>query len=422
MDGMDRIIEKKRGLTKKNILYGIIVIAVLTMLGVVIFGDKSSKYNVDVSRLTIDEVVQDVFQDYITEQGTVQPIKTIYLDAVEGGRVEEILIEEGALVEKGDVILRMSNNNLLLEITNNEAQVVRAVNELRTAKLLMDQQKLANKQQIIELSTQVTQQKRMFENNQQLVQQNHISKEDFEQSREAYETSLAQLELVKENYHNDSIYRAIQISSLESSVESMEKSMQIIRLRLENLNFKAPADGELATLTPEIGQVINYGNRVGTINILDSYKMRADIDEHYISRIHTGLKGECDFANQFYPAEIVKVYPEVQNGRFGVDLVFTGEVPDQIRIGQASRIRLQLGESREGLLLPKGGFYNKTGGQWVFVVDPSGEFAVKREIRIGRQNPRFYEVLEGLEPGEQVITSSYQNFADHDKLVLKNNR
>jgi HlyD family secretion protein len=421
MDGMDRIIEKKRGLTKKNILYGIIVIAVFTMLGMILFGDKSSKYNIDISRITIDEVVQDVFQDYITEQGTVQPISTIYLDAVEGGRVEEILIEEGDLVEKGDVILRMSNNNLLLEITNNEAQVVRAVNELRTARLLMDQQKLANKQQIIELSTKVTQQKRMFENNKQLVQQNHISNEDFEQSREAYETSLAQLKLVKENYHNDSIYRAIQISSLESSVESMEKSMQIIRRRLENLNFKAPADGELATLTPEIGQVINYGNRVGTINILDSYKMRADIDEHYISRIHTGLKGECDFANQFYPAEIVKVYPEVQNGRFGVDLEFTGEVPDQIRIGQASRIRLQLGESREGLLLPKGGFYNKTGGQWVFVVDPSGEFAEKREIRIGRQNPRFYEVLEGLEPGEKVITSSYQNFADHDKLILKNN-
>lgn len=419
---MDRIIEKKRGLTKKNILYGIIVLAVLTMLGMIIFGDKSSKYNVEISRLTIDEVEQDVFQDYITEQGTVQPIRTIYLDAVEGGRVEEILIEEGNLVEKDDVILRMSNNNLLLEITNNEAQVVRAVNELRTARLLMDQQKLANKQQIIELSAKVTQQKRMFENNQQLVQQNHISKEEFEQSRESYETSLAQLKLVEENYHNDSIYRAIQISSLESSVESMEKSMQIIRQRLENLNFKAPVDGELATLTPEIGQVINYGNRVGTINILDSYKLRAEVDEHYISRIHTGLQGECDFANKFYPAEIVKVYPEVQNGRFGVDLVFTGEVPEQIRIGQASRIRLQLGESREGLLLPKGGFYNKTGGQWVFVVDPSGEFAVRREIRIGRQNPRYYEVLEGLEPGEKVVTSSYQNYADHDKLVLKNNR
>ena len=422
MDGMDRIIEKKRGLTRKNIIYGVMGILILVMAGIIIFGDKSSKYNIDGSRLTIGEIKKDVFQDYITEQGVVEPIRTIYLDAVEGGRVEEIFIEEGDMVKKGDVILRLSNNNLLLEITNNEAQVVRAVNELRTARLSMDQQKLANKQQIIRLENQVKQEKRMFENNKLLLQGNHISKEEYDRSQEAYETSLAQLELVRENFRNDSIYRSIQISSLESSVESMEKSMAIIRRRLENLNFKAPVDGELATLTPEIGQVINYGTRVGTINILDSYKLRVDIDEHYIARIHTGLTGECDFASESFPAEIVKVYPEVQNGRFGVDMEFTGEIPGQIRIGQASRIRLQLGESREGLLLPRGGFYNKTGGQWVFVVDPSGDFAVKRDISLGRQNPRYYEVLSGLEPGEKVITSSYQNFADHDKLIIKDNR
>ncbi|MDF1572433.1 MAG: HlyD family efflux transporter periplasmic adaptor subunit [Bacteroidales bacterium] len=418
---MDRKIEKKGGLTRKNILYGVIVLLVLFITGIMIFGDKSSKYNVEVARLTIDEVKRDIFQDYITDQGIVEPIRTIYLDAVEGGRVEEILIDDGNMVKEGDVILRLSNNNLLLEITNNEAQVVRAVNELRTARLSMDQQKLSNKQQIIQLSKQVTQEKRAYENNRQLFAENHISQETFDQSREAFQASLAQLDLVKENYRNDSLYRSIQINSLESSVKSMEKSMGIIRKRLENLNVKAPADGELATLNPEIGQVISYGTRVGTVNILDSYKLRVEIDEHYIARIHTGLKGECDFASKSYPAEIVKIYPEVQNGRFAVDMEFTDSIPDQIRIGQASRIRLQLGESREGLLLAKGGFYNKTGGQWVFVVDPSGEFAEKREITIGRQNPRYYEVLEGLEAGEQVITSSYQNFADHDKLILKNN-
>lgn len=421
MSGMDRKIEKK-GLSRQTILYIILGALVLVVAGIMIFGDKSSKYNVEASRLAIDEVVKDVFQDYITEQGIVEPIKTIYLDAVEGGRVEEILIEEGNMVEQGDVILRLSNDNLLLEITNNEAQVVRAVNELRTARLLMDQQKLANKQQIINLTREYTQTERMYENNKELIKGNHISQEEFDRSKEAFNSSRAQLELVKENYRNDSIYRTIQISSLESSVNSMEKSMGIIRKRLEKLNFRAPVDGELATLTPEIGQVITYGNRVGTINILDSYKLRVEIDEHYIARISTGLTGECDFANKSYPAEIVKVYPEVQNGRFAVDMEFTGEIPEQIRIGQASRIRLQLGESKEGLLLAKGGFYNKTGGQWVFVVDPSGEFAVKRDISIGRQNPRYYEVLDGLEPGEKVITSSYQNFADHDKLVLKNNR
>lgn len=421
MDGMDRKIEKK-GISRKTIIYGIIGLVALAMILLIIFGDKSSKYNVEVSRLTIDEVKKDIFQDYITEQGIVEPIRTIFLDAVEGGRVEEIYIEEGNMVKKGDVILKLSNDNLLLEITNNEAQVVRAINELRTARISMEQQKLANQQQIIQLSKQVTQEKRMYENNKLLVAQNHISKEVYEQSRESYEASLAQLELVKENFRNDSIYRSIQISSLESSVNSLGKSMTIIRKRLEKLNFKAPVDGELATLTPEIGQVINYGTRVGTINILDSYKLRVEIDEHYIARIELGLTGECDFANVSYPAKIVKIYPEVQNGRFAVDMVFTGDVPEQIRIGQASRIRLQLGESKEGLLLPKGGFYNKTGGQWVFILDKSGEFAYKKDISIGRQNPRYYEVLSGLEEGDKVITSSYQNFADHDKLILKKNR
>lgn len=418
---MDRKIERKGWITRKTILYAAVSAVILFLIGIIVFGDKSSKYNVDVSRLTIEDVKMDVFQDYITEQGNVEPIRTVYLDAIEGGRVEEILIEEGNMVDEGDVILRLSNNNLLLEITNNEAQVVRAINELRTARLSMDRQKLDYQQQIINLSKQVTQEKRVYENNKQLILDKHISREEFDRSKEAFEASRAQLQLVKDNYVNDSIYRSIQISSLEASVQSMEKSMRIIRKRLENLNIRASVDGELATLNPEIGQVINYGDRVGTINILDSYKLRVEIDEHYIARIHTGLKGQCDFAGRTYSAVIKKIYPEVQNGRFSVDMVFTDTIPDQIRIGQASRIRLQLGESKQGLLLPKGGFYNKTGGQWVFVVDPSGEFAVKRDISIGRQNPRYYEVLDGLEEGEQVITSSYQNFADHDKLILKNN-
>jgi len=419
IQGMDRKLEKKRGITRKNIWYFLFGALFLTVIGVIIFGDKSSKYNVDISRISIEEVKRDVFQDYITVQGTVEPITTIYLDAVEGGRVEEILIEEGNMVKKGDVILRLSNDNLLLEITNNEAQVVRAINESRTARLQMDQARLQYKQQIIELEMTVAQAKRAYENNMVLGVEEHISQEELKQSREAYMSTSELLTLVKENYRNDSIYRSIQISSLEASVRSMEESMRIIRRRLENLNIKATSDGELATLNPEIGEVITYGNRVGTINILDSYKLRVDIDEHYIARVQKGLLGECDFASTPYTGEIIKVYPEVANGRFSVDMVFTEEVPQQIRIGQTSRIRLQLGESKEGILLSKGGFYQTTGGQWVFVVDANGEFAEKRDISIGRQNPRYYEVLGGLEPGEKVIVSSYQNFSDHDKLILK---
>ena len=422
MDGMDRKIEKKGWLSRKTIWYIVFAAIMLTVFGIIIFGDKSSKYNVDVSRITIEEVKRDVFQDYITVQGSVEPITTIYLDAVEGGRVEEILIEEGNMVKRGDVIIRLSNDNLLLEITNNEALVVRAINELRTARLQMDQTRLTYKQQIINLNISVIQNHRLYDNNAILFKQDHISREEFDQSKEAYESSSELLELLVENYRNDSIYRSIQINSLETSVRSMEKSMRIIRRRLDNLNVKATINGELATLNPEIGEVITYGNRVGTINVLDSYKLRVDIDEHYIARIQRGLTGECDFANTPYLGEIKKIYPEVQNGRFAVDMVFTDQVPEQIRIGQTSRIRLQLGESKEGVLLTKGGFYQTTGGQWVFVLDETEEFAVKRDISIGRQNPRYYEVLGGLEPGEKVIVSSYQNYADHDKLILKHNR
>jgi HlyD family secretion protein len=394
----------------------------LTVLGVIIFGDKSSKYNVDVSRITIEEVKQDVFQDYITVQGTVEPITTIYLDAVEGGSVEEILIDEGNMVKEGDVIIRLNNDNLLLEITNSEAQVVRSINELRTARLQMDQTRLNYMQQIIELQMTVAQAKRLYENNKLLREQGHISREEFDQSKEGYESSNELLDLVLANYKTDSLYRNIQINSLEASVKSMEASMEIIRRRMDNLNIKASVDGELASLNPEIGEVVTYGTRVGTINILDSYKLRVDIDEHYIARIQRGLTGECDFASTPYSGVITKIYPEVAGGRFAVDMVFTEEVPEQIRIGQTSRIRLQLGESKEGILLTKGGFYQTTGGQWVFVLDESEEFAVKRDISIGRQNPRYYEVLGGLEPGEKVIVSSYQNYADHDKLMLKYNR
>jgi len=420
MDGMDRIIEKRKGLSRKTIWILVSVVVFLVLIGTIIFGDKSSKYNLDASRVTIEEVQRDVFQDYITVNGNVEPSTTIYLDAVEGGRVEEILHEEGSELKKGDVILRLSNNTLLLEITNSEAQVFRTVNELRTARLQMDLQKLNYQQQIIELRKKVAQEQRLYENNLILIGEKHISQEEFEQSKESYFSSKQMLALLKENYRNDSIYRTIQISSLETSVNSMETSMKIIRQRLENLNVKAPVEGELATLNPEIGEVITYGTRIGTMNILDSYKLRALIDEHYIARVQTGLIGDCDFAGKVYQARISKVYPEVQNGQFAVDMVFTGEVPEHIRIGQTSRTRLQLGESKVGVILPKGGFYQTTGGQWVFVLDPSGEYAVKRDIVIGRQNPKYYEVLEGLEPGEKVIISRYDNFSEHDKLILKN--
>ncbi len=419
MDGMDKKIEKKKGLGKKHLWILLVSLVFVLLVFNIFFGDKSSKLNVDASKITIEEVKRDVFQDYIAVQGVVEPIQTIFLDAVEGGRVEEKLREEGSMLKKGDPIIRLSNNNLILEISNNEAAVARAVSELRTARLMMDQQMLNSNIQILERTKQVNKERRAYEKNLLLIKDKHISEEDFMQSKEDYLTSEKLLALFKQNHYNDSLYRGVQVSTLEESVERMTISMDLTRKRLDNLSIKAPVDGELASLNPEIGEVVNYGTRVGTMNILDSYKLRVDVDEHYIARIDRGLIGACDFSGRSYPAKLVKLYPEVRNGRFAVDMTFTDEVPAQIRIGQTSRIKLELGESQSAVLLSKGGFYQSTGGQWVFVVDASGEFATRRPISIGRQNPRYYEVLDGLQEGEKVIVSSYDNFGNVDRLLLK---
>lgn len=419
MEGMDRKIEKK-GIDKKYIWIGGISLIILLAFIKIIFGDTSSKLNIDTERITIREVIFDKYQDYISVNGTVEPIKTIYLDAIEGGRVEEILIDEGNMVKKGDVIIRLSNTNLLLEISNNEATVARAINDLKATQINLENQKIASETRILDLQYQLLKLKRTFEQYNSLIKNNHISKEEYEYAKEQYELTIKQLELQKEKYHHDSIYMITRIRADEESISRMQNNLNLVRGRLENLDIKAPVDGELATLNPEIGEVVNHGSRIGTINILDSYKMRVDIDEHYIARINRGLKGDFEFAGDTHHLVITKVYPEVKNGIFAVDMEFTSDIPLQIRIGQTARIRLELGAAEEALLLPKGGFYQSTGGQWVYVVNESGNLAVKRNIRIGRQNPRYYEVLEGLEAGEKVIVSNYDNFGDIDKLILKN--
>jgi len=419
MNDMDKKIEKRHPRLKRIIWISAIAVLVLLVIYSMFFGDKSSRLNIETDKITIATVERDIFQDYIAVIGTVEPIQTIYLDAIEGGRVEEILRDEGSKLRKGDVIIRLSNHNLLLEISNHEAEVARAVNELRQARLLMVQQQLINQSSIIDTRKVLKQQERTFRNNEKLFETNSISREELEKSKEEYQASLEKMNLLLENQKQDSMFRAIQVASLESSVSRMEKNLVLIRARLDNLDIKAPVDGELATLNPEVGEVINYGTRIGTINILDSYKLKAEIDEHYIDRVKKGLKGACDFSGKDYTAHIEKIFPEVKNGRFFVDMIFDDSVPSQIRIGQTSRIKLELGESQPAVLLPRGGFYQSTGGQWVYVILPEQHVAVKRAIRIGRQNPRFYEIIEGLEPGEKVIVSGYDNFGNADKLILK---
>ncbi|MDX9853897.1 MAG: HlyD family efflux transporter periplasmic adaptor subunit [Tenuifilaceae bacterium] len=417
---MDRVIEKKKWTLKKVLWIGGGSALVLLIGYYLIFGDKSSRLNVEVDKITIEEVKEDLFRDYITVIGTVAPIQTIYLDATESGsRVEEIVKEEGSKVKQGDVIVRFSNTSLILDISNNEANVSRTTNELRSTRLQMEKQTLETRSQLLDLMFNLKEKERTFRNNEKLFQQNHISREEYERSKEAFELTSEKISLFRESWKQDSMFRLTQLRTLEDDADRLQKNLVVVRKRLEALEFRAPVSGELAALNLEVGQVIGMGTRMGTIHVLDSYMLKVDIDEHYISRIVRGLYGQCEFAGSKFKGEIKKVYPEVRNGRFTVDMVFTDKVPSSIRIGQTSRINLELGESQKAVLIPRGGFYQSTGGQWIFVVDPSGSFATKRNIRINRQNPRHYEVVEGLVPGEKVIVSSYDNFGNVDKLVLE---
>lgn len=418
MHGMDRKIEKK-GIEKKYIWLGSGIILVLLLIFAAIFNQRLSKLYIDKEKITIQEVVSGKYQDYISVNGTVEPITTVFLDAVESGKVEEILIEEGAAVKEGDVILRLSNYNLLLEISSNEANVSRAINDLRTAGITLENQNIQTKSRMLELQFALKKLKRQLERNEELSRGNHISREEYELSKEQYEETLLQFELQKQKYISDSIYIMTRIGADEWSIKRMQNNLELTRHRLENLEIRTPVNGELASLNPEIGQVISYGTRIGIVNVLDSYKMRVLIDEHYSTRISRGLPGEFNFAGSSHDLIITKVYPEIRNGTFAVDMEFTSDIPEQIRIGLTARIRLELGESENALLIPRGGFYQNTGGQWVYVVDASGENAFKRNIRLGRQNPNFYEVLDGLSAGEQVIVSGYEHFGDVDKLIFR---
>ncbi|MFO8234083.1 MAG: HlyD family efflux transporter periplasmic adaptor subunit [Bacteroidales bacterium] len=417
---MDRAIEKKKTLfSKRNLWIFIVGVIVILVVYNIFFGDKSSRLNVRKEKLNIETIEDKVFTDYIAVIGTVKPIKTIYLDAIEGGRVEDILIDEGNMVEEGDVIMELSNSNLILDISNNEAQNTRTINGLQETMLNMEQRSLNYERDLIDLKKDVDKQERAFENNKQLFENDHISYEEFTQSKESYQATLKKFELFKKAVEKDSLFRTKQTTRIEKTISRLQESGDIVRERIDNLNIKAPVDGELAFLQPELGEVISYGTRIGKINILDDHKLEVEIDEHYISRVRNKLPASFTYSGNSYELEVTKKYPEVSGGRFIVDMEFTNGTPKDISIGQTFRIKLELGESKEAVLIPRGGFYQSTGGQWVYVVDESGDFAYKREIRIGRQNPKYYEVLDGLQPGEKVIVSSYENFNEADKLMLK---
>ena len=418
-DGMDRIITENRWIKKKYWKYiagGVIIIAIILFF---IFRDWTSTVRVEKERLTIAAVLKGVFNDYITNDGTAAPISTVYLDAYEGGKVEEIILEEGSMLKKGDVIVRLSNNDLNLNILNSEAQLAEKSNFLREVRIRMEQEKHSLEREMLNAKFDLVSKKRTWEQNKELFKDELISRDEFIRSEEAYTLADKTLELVMLRQKQDNEFRNLQIEQITENLKNMQMNLALVKQQQDYLNVKSPVDGQLGSLLVEIGQAITRGFRIGQINILTSYKIEADVDEHYIDRIRPGLTGYIERPNDTLQLEIKKVYPEVRNGRFKIDLVFTGKLPENIRIGQSYFIKLQLGQPIEAIQIPQGSFYQATGGQWIFVVDKSGQFALKRAIKIGRKNPQYYEVIEGLAPGEQVIVSDYTMFGGNDKVELK---
>ena len=418
---MDIKLEKKKGwraiFQKKNLVW-VGVAALVLFIGWLLFRDNSSTLRVDAQLLNVATVEQGEFNDYVRLTGSVQPMTTVQLSPLESGVVERIVAEEGTSVKRGDVILEMSNNSLSMQILQSEADLAEKQNILRNTMISMEQERLALRQEKLQLDLEVSRLKRTFEQNESLYNENLLARETYLQSKEDYDLAVGRRNLILERQRQDSLYRSSQVEQMEESLLSMQRNMELIRQRVDNLKVKAPIDGEVGMLDAVLGQSLQQGANIGQVNDLTTYKVQAQIDEHYIDRITTGLVASFERQDTRYEMALRKVYPEVRNGQFKADFRFVGDAPENIRSGQTYYLNLQLGEAAEAILIPRGSFYQATGGRWIYVVDATGEKAYRREIRIGRQNPQYYEVIEGLQVGEKVITSSYDNFGENEVLIL----
>ena len=418
---MDKIIEKKHGIalafTIKALPYwfGALLLSLIIYL---LVRDNTSTMRINPDTLTIATVTKGDFNDYIRLNGQVLPMTTIQISPQEGGVVQKIIVEEGTQVKAGDPILLLSNENLDLQILNSEAELAEKENILRNTLISMEQQKLNLQQEQLQLQTEVKRCLRIYEAQRALYNDQLISREDYLRAEEDYHLANNRLTLVKNRAYQDSLYRSVQIQQMQESLENMRLNMQMIRRRKENLTIKAPIDGEVGLLDVVLGQSIAQGTKIGQINDLTNYKIEAQIDEHYIDRVFAGLEATFYRQDEHYSAIIRKVYPEVRSGKFRADFKFVNEQPANIRSGQTYYLNLQLGQSEEAVLIPRGSFFQTTGGKWIYVLNEQGDRAIKREIRIRRQNPQFYEVIEGLQPGDKVITSSYEKFGNNEVLKL----
>lgn len=416
---MDRQIQQKKWNRKRILTIAGIIALVLLIGGSYYFTSGKSRLNVDTERTTISEIKSGSFQEFIPVNGVVLPVTTIYLDAMEGGRVEEKFVEDGTMMKKGQPILRLSNTDLELQLANQETQVFNVLTQMQISKNNAEQNSINRQNQDAEVDNALKEAERVYNLNKKLYAEHVIGSQEFNSSKNLYEYQIRRKKLTEDIMKTDATSMKQQANQMAESYEQMKKTLALMRKKVGDLVVRAPVDGQLTSLDAEIGESKNKGQRLGQIDVMSGFKVRVDIDEHYISRIFTGLKGDADIAGKNYPLEIKKVYTQVTNGRFQVDMEFVGAAPKNIRRGQTLQIHLTLSDETQAILLPKGGFYQQTGGNWIFKIGENGSVAYKVEIQLGRQNPDYYEVLQGLKPGDKVITNSYENYGDMQELVLK---
>ena len=416
---MDRIVPKKKWTRKKILTIAGITALVLLAASSVYFSTGKRKVNVDAERISISEVARGTFQEFIPVNGTVLPVATIYLDALEGGRVEEKFVEDGALVKKGQPILRLSNTDLELSLANQETAVFDVLTQMQNTKNNAVQNSIQQLNQKAEVDNAYTEAERVYKLNKYLYEEKVIGGQEFKASENNFIYQQNRRKLNARTLNQDSVSMQLQVGQMGASYARMQNALQLMRRKVGDLVVRAPIDGQLTSLDAEIGQSKNKGERLGQIDVMSGYKTRVDIDEHYISRVFIGQMGETTLGGKTYRLKIRKVYTQVTNGRFQVDMDFEGAAPEGIRRGQTLQIRLALSDETQALLLAKGGFYQQTGGNWVFKLTDNGTKAYKVDVQLGRQNPDYYEVLSGLEPGDKVVTSSYENYGDMQELVLR---
>jgi len=416
---MDRVIEKKKWSTKRILTIAGIVAVVALIAASYYFTSGKSKLNVDTDRITISEIKKGTFQEFIPVNGVVLPLTTIYLDAVEGGRVEDKYVDDGEMMKKGQPILKLSNTDLQLALVTQKTNVYNLLTQMQISKNAAEQNTVSKLNQMTDVESALKEAGRIYNLDKYLYEQKAIGSQEYQKAKNDYDYYTQKKMLTEQILQQDSVSTKQQLNQARQLFEGSQNALNVMQQKVGDLIVRAPIDGQLTSLDAEVGQTKNKGDQLGQIDVLSGFKVRVDIDEHYISRIFIGLKGDFDFADTTYHLVIKKVYTQVTNGRFQVDMEFVGKVPKGIRRGQTLQIRLALSDETQAVLLAKGGFYQQTGGNWIFKVSDDGKKAYKVDIQLGRQNPDFYEVLEGLKPGDKVVTSSYENYTDMQELILK---